>query len=381
MLKKLQHIICLKQAKQLIADNINITDTHELMTIGFEKYNKLRNDAITEIANELNVARGTVTRWIELKNVPEQYSFELMKIAGETIDYSKFTPKQKDQFFTSEKDVNHCFNVFKNYMSSVGETIKDYWFIEPSAGDGAFLNVLPSNKTIALDIEPNHKNIIQTDYFDWMPTKGDRKYIVFGNPPFGLRGHLALKFIEHSYEFADYVCFILPQLFESDGKGSPRKRISNYNLVHSEKLNTFFHDPSGKEMKINVVFQIWSKYNNNPRYDIKQYDNSVCNVYSLSNGDSPSQQRNTDKIGKCDFYLPSTCFGADNMKSYDSFEELPGLKGYGIVLNKNRDKLLPAIKQTKWSDVAFLSTNSALNLRTSNIKERIIFLFDKHKQT
>jgi len=379
MLKKLQHIICLKQAKQLIANNINITDTEELMTIGFEKYNKLRNDAITDIANELNVARGTVTRWIELKNVPEQYSFELMKMAGETIDYSKFTPKQKDQFFTMDDDVNHCFHTFKKYLSSVGESFDDYWFIEPAAGDGAFLKVLPENKTVALDIEPRHPNVIEADYFDWTPSVSDRKYIVFGNPPFGLRGHLALKFIEHSYEFADYVCFILPQLFESDGKGAPRKRIENYNLVHSEKLNSLFYDPTGKQMKVNVVFQIWSKYNENSEYDIKQYDNSICEVYSLSNGDTPSQQRNTDMIGQCDFYLPSTCFGADNMKSYDSFEELPGLKGYGIVLNKNRKKLLPAIKQTKWSDVAFLSTNSAFNLRTSNIKERITFLFDKHK--
>ena len=36
------------------------------------------------------------------------------------------------------------------------------------------------------------------------------KYVVIGNPPFGLRGQLALKFINHSYDFADYVCFILP---------------------------------------------------------------------------------------------------------------------------------------------------------------------------
>jgi len=381
MLKKLQHIICLKQARQLIANNTDTTNTEELMTIGFEKYNKLRNDAITEIANELNVARGTVTRWIELKNVPEQYSFDLMKMAGEKIDYSKFTPKQKDQFFTMDDDVNYCFKVFSEYLNSVNESIDDFWFIEPSAGDGAFLKVLPENKTIALDVEPRHSNIIETDYFDWTPSASDRNYVVFGNPPFGLRGHLALKFIEHSHQFADYVCFILPQLFESDGKGSPRKRINNYNLVHSEKLNTLFYDPNGKEMKINVVFQIWSKHNENPKYNIKQYDNSVCNVYSLSNGDSPSQQRNTDMIGKCDFYLPSTCFGTDNMKSYDSFEELPGLKGYGIILNKDREKLLPVIRKTKWHNVAFLSTNSALNLRTSNIKEKIIFLFDKHKQT
>ena len=43
-------------------------------------------------------------------------------------------------------------------------------------------------------------------------------------------------FINHSSKFADYVCFILPQLFESDGKGVPRKRVKGLNLIHSEKL-------------------------------------------------------------------------------------------------------------------------------------------------
>ena len=52
------------------------------------------------------------------------------------------------------------------------------------------------------------------------------------------------KFINHSFEFANYVCFILPQLFESDGKGVPRKRVKGYNLIHSilnnKKVNTVY---------------------------------------------------------------------------------------------------------------------------------------------
>jgi hypothetical protein len=52
---------------------------------------------------------------------------------------------------------------------------------------------------------------------------------------------LALRFINHSNNFhAEYVCFILPQLFESDGKGVPRKRVKGFNLIHSEKIETNF---------------------------------------------------------------------------------------------------------------------------------------------
>ena len=69
----------------------------------------------------------------------------------------------------------------------------------------------------------------------------------------------------------------------------------------------------------------------------------------------------------CDAYLPSTCFGKDNMKYYDSFDALPGRKGYGVVFNKDKEENLKKFKNITWSDVAFLSTNSAYNLRSSQI--------------
>ena len=376
MLKKLEKAILLK-ATEICKERISPDDDVIFYALSNEK--KLRNQAITQIADDLCLARGTVTRWMELKNVPPQYNFDILKMCNEDIDYSKFTDTEKDQFFTPSETVKTCYDIFLNKMIELGENIEDYRFIEPAAGAGAFLEVLPED-TIALDIEPRSPSVIEKDYLNWQPPT-DEKYIVFGNPPFGLRGHLALKFIDHSYEFADYVCFILPQLFESDGKGSPRKRIKNYNLVHSEGLNCYFHDPDGREMKINVVFQIWSKYDKNQKYTIKSYDNSLSDVYSLSNGISPSKQRNTKMIGKCDFYLPSTCFGKNNMRAYTKFEDLPGKtihdkKGYGIVIKKNKKKVIKELLNLDWNESAFLSTNSAINLRTSNIKEKIQNIFD-----
>ena len=84
--------------------------------------------------------------------------------------------------------------------------------------------------------------------------------VILGNPPFGLRGNLALQFINHSYSFADAVCFILPPLFDSDGKGSPMGRVKGYRLAHSEKLptNSFVY-PNGKEVDVATVFQVWTK--------------------------------------------------------------------------------------------------------------------------
>jgi hypothetical protein len=80
--------------------------------------------------------------------------------------------------------------------------------IEPSAGDGAFLKLLPKT-AIGYDIAPEYDGIIQGDYL-----KQDIPYmensIVIGNPPFGRSGTLAKDFIKKSMEHSDYVAFVIP---------------------------------------------------------------------------------------------------------------------------------------------------------------------------
>jgi hypothetical protein len=319
----------------------------------------LKSNTLKAIAEKLNLAPGTVKRWQELKSVPPQYKFDLLRILSSEIDYSKYSSKEKDQFFTPGTVAESCWNTFKEKVSSDG-----YTFIEPSAGDGSFLKLLPEG-SIGLDIEPRAPAILKQDYLSWQPPPG--KYIVIGNPPFGLRGHLALKFINHSAGFADYVAFILPQLFESDGKGSPRKRVEGYNLLHSEKLSTMFYTPEDAQVEVNGVFQIWSKSQINEIYTLKSVDKTLLTVYSLSNGGTASTTRNKEMLTKCDVYLPSTCFGKETMRCYNSFEELPNKKGYGLVFHRDKPQMVEKARSIDWGTVSFLSTNSAYNLRTSII--------------
>jgi len=285
-----------------------------------------------------------------------------LRLLSKDIDYSIYKSSQKDQFFTPDK-------IAKEYWDKFCEITKidvdDYIFIEPSAGDGSFLKYMPQN-SIGLDIEPRYGNIIKQDYLLWIPPN-NKKYCVIGNPPFGLRGHTALNFITHSYKFADYVAFILPQLFESDGKGSPRKRVKGYNLIYSEKISGYFHTPDKNEVDINGVFQIWSKHNCDSNFAIKSNKNDIIRVYLLSDGGTVSTTRNKNMLDKCDMYIPSTCFGKDTMTLYNSFNELPNKKGYGIVFIKDKENMINKCKNIIWSDIAFLSTNSAYNLRTSLI--------------
>jgi hypothetical protein len=61
------------------------------------------------------------------------------------------------------------------------------------------------------------------------------------------------------------------------------------------------------------------------------------------------------------------------MKCYDKFEDLPERRGYGIVFHKNQNENVnKSKKEIDWVNVAFLSTNSAYNLRTSLILDQFI---------
>ncbi len=361
--------------KLIVKDIIEENEKLEKINLVEIVNNLLEEYKTKELANILNLAPGTLTRWIELNDVPKNYEFDLLKLSKIKIDYSKYSTKEKDQFFTPTNTVKLCYDILCNTLKKYNEKIEDFNFIEPSAGDGSFLKILPKEKTIGLDIEPLHENIIEMDYLDWEPSEAKR-YIVIGNPPFGLRGHQALKFINHSYEFAEYVAFILPQLFESDGKGVPRKRVKGYNLICTEKLETNFYEPNNNVLKVNTIFQIWSKNHKNEDLELKDYTNDEMKVYSLSDGGTVSTTRNKDMIGVCDVYIPSTCFGKENMICYDDFEKLPGRKGYGVVFEKNKKQMIEKMKKQNWSDIAFLSTNSAYNLRSSQI---YLALYEKNK--
>jgi hypothetical protein len=322
---------------------------------------------IDVICDGLYLHKGTVKRWMEKKEVPAQYYFDLCRVAGIEVDYSQCNEKEKDQFFTSKDTAQYCLNKTYEVLQQWGVDVSEYQFIEPSAGDGSFYNLLSENNRTGVDIEPKCDGVERGDFLTWRPQSS--KNICIGNPPFGLRGHLALKFINHAAEFSDFVCFILPQLFGSDGKGSCKGRVNDLNLIHSEIVNSDFYYPDGKEVKVNVVFQIWSKHHKleESKVDLSQ----IVKLYSLSDGGTPGSTRNKKHLYTCDYYLPSTCFGKEKMKLYHDFEELPQRKGYGIVVLSQKELVNSTIESIDWSEVCFVSTNGACNLRFDLIEKRI----------
>lgn len=327
-------------------------------------YNKHGMNAICE---GLYLHKGTVNRWMEKKEVPPQYYFDLCRIAGVDVDYSQYSEKVKDQFFTSKDTAQYCYDKAIQVIIDLGVDLSQFTFIEPSAGDGSFYNLMPVSQRIGIDIEPKCKGVIQSDFLSWKPDT--QKNICVGNPPFGLRGHLALKFINHAAQFSDFVCFVLPQLFDSNGKGSCKSRVKGLNLIHSEIVDSSFYYPGGKNVSVNVVFQVWSKNHKIEEENVNL--EGIIKLYSLSDGGTPGSTRNKNQLYSCDYYLPSTCFGMESMIAYGDFEKLPHRRGYGLVILKYHTEIKNVMQNINWLDVSFKSTNGAYNLRFDIIEKTI----------
>ena len=322
------------------------------------------------IARKLGLHNNTLARWRETMNVPRHYAADLRRL----LNNGAPTPadaKGSDRYYTKKTAAAACCQMLRETAAQLQVDMSCYHFIEPSAGCGGFYDELPPNRRIGVDIEPRRAGLIRSDYLEWTPPP-NKKYIVIGNPPFGLRGHSALLFINHSAHFADMAAFILPQLFASDGKGVPGKRVRGYQLAFSRQLPlNSFHYPDGRDVNIATVFQVWTKINtgkirNAPQKTCREF----VRVYSLSDGGTPSSTRNKKMIGNCDIYLPSTCFSG--MRAYGAFAELPNKRGYGIVIHKNKREIKKLLAGCDWNKRAFLSTNSALNLRRSIIEQVVI---------
>jgi hypothetical protein len=176
-----------------------------------------------------------------------------------------------NKFYTKEETIKICYNAIKKYLK-IGK--KDL-IIEPSAGDGSFINIIKalSDNYIFYDIKPEHPDVIKANFLKTSiytsdglgPEDNERKVHIIGNPPFGYKSSTAIKFIKHSANIlkADSISFILPISFR---KPSFQKSFPlNYHLISEIRLPTNSFTYFGESKKIKTVFQIWKRKNINRR--------------------------------------------------------------------------------------------------------------------
>lgn len=157
-----------------------------------------------------------------------------------------------DKFYTLPECSKRCIEK----VSTMYDIARWDLIVEPSAGNGSFLNQIPSNKKIGIDISPEHPDIIKQDFFDYHPPPEHKNILVIGNPPFGRISSLAIKFFNHSAKWATVIAFIIPRTFR---KTSIQNRLDNrFHLVYDEELpnRPCCFSPA---MAVKCCFQIWEK--------------------------------------------------------------------------------------------------------------------------
>lgn len=183
---------------------------------------------------------------------------EIVKKDGDIQqDTGKFRINMKDQFYTDIRVAKSCITTIINMLPYT----ENYIWVEPSAGNGAFLhNVPPSYEKIGLDVEPKASDILEEDYLLWMPPT-EKDIIIFGNPPFGRQSSFAKSFISKSCKFAKVIAFILPKSFTKPSMFNAFDL--KFHLVYSNELQRDSFILNGSKYDVPCVFQIWEKRNTN----------------------------------------------------------------------------------------------------------------------
>jgi hypothetical protein len=268
-----------------------------------------------------------------------------------------------DQYNTLPEVAEYCWNSFQNFLQKDGVTLKNYKFIEPSAGTGSFYNLLPKKSRIGIDVERFNKEYIQQDFLTWEPNHtDDRPCIVIGNPPFGYRGWLALVFLNRAAEFCDYVGFILPMSFQSDGKGSPKNRVKGMTLVHSEKLSGDL--PNGERTQVNTLWQIWKKGDAPALPDLSAADDFI----DLFTVDFRKERLcGMKRINDCSIFLQRTYFNYPPTIVKD-FSKVKYVCGYGIIIKKEKRKVKRILKSIDWNKYSNLATHNCRHISMYHIR-------------
>ena len=193
--------------------------------------------------------------------------------------------REHDRYYTRADTARFCVDVTLKYLEQAQVDPSSTLFLEPSAGAGAFLDLLPAARRMGLDLAPAHPEIVQQDFLSFELVRGlsrlsvqndegqtqsenlsdKQTIVVVGNPPFGRNSSLAVKFVNKAATLADVVAFILPKTFQ---KASTVRRLDpRLHLAAEFEIPTYSFILEGANVDVPCVFQIWIR-RPEPRPDV-----------------------------------------------------------------------------------------------------------------
>lgn len=82
---------------------------------------------IQKIANILGLHKGTVLRWTQKEEVPNNYRADFLRILGVKSN-KESSVKEKDQYYTKKEVAEKCLIKFKEVSSNLNIDLDDYFF-------------------------------------------------------------------------------------------------------------------------------------------------------------------------------------------------------------------------------------------------------------
>lgn len=232
-----------------------------------------------------------------------------------------------DKYYTSQELAKYCV---KKTKEIIGEQNITEW-LEPSGGNGVFLDFLPQG-VYSCDIEPEDDRITKQDYLK-LNLEYKKGRCVIGNPPFGTRNTLSVKFYKKSIQICDYISFILPisQL-------NNNIQMYEFDLVYSEDIGIREYSNRKIHCCINIFKRNDDGINSKPDYKLKD-----VTVLEYRRGGSYKIPKKYD-YGMCTFGgsigKELECEGQYCQESY-------------FIINKLeiKDKVMNIIKSTDWKNL------------------------------
>lgn len=212
-----------------------------------------------------------------------------------------------DKYYTPDDVAQYCVN--KTF-----EILSDYDItdvVEPSAGGGAFSNLLPG--CTALDISPEGPGIIQQDFLLWKERyKHGRLFI--GNPPFGDGcDNILTKFYIKATILGDFISWILPINYLNN-----QGRLHQFKLIYSEDLGDILYSGSHK---IRTCLNIYKRPSANEAGNrkIKNYNLRDISITCVDRKRKSGVLSYNKDITKLDYDFKISAFGFPRLLDKDKW--------------------------------------------------------------
>lgn len=150
---------------------------------------------------------------------------------------------KKSQHFTDRSEAKRLYELTRRVITENG--IKFDCWLEPSAGDGAFYDLLPAHMRLGIDIDLRHPDIVQADFLTFNDFVPGVTYAAIGNIPWGE----AVKFFNRCADHCSVIAFVVPLSFLRPHAINQLDR--RFHLLHEEI--------SRQPPAFATVFQIWAR--------------------------------------------------------------------------------------------------------------------------